>query len=127
MIITVNGRNYEHITTKLERQAKINYSKNTGETLANTLILDPLSTRLSYLLTFDSSLKDQQALERLWDDLIVPRVEGVSITMPYNQTTISFVAKVESVNQRYVSTIDGVQVWDKISVVFEAITPFLEV
>ena len=127
MSIIVNNKSYDHITTELTRKAVIEYSDNTGKTLANTLSLDPLGTRLTYVLTFDSMLKDQQALESLWNDLIQPRLEGIHIIMPYNQTTVSFRAKVEDVEQGYVGTINNKKVWDKIKVNFESLTPFIEV
>lgn len=127
MIVTVNNRRYEHITTELSRSAKIEYSDNTGITLANTLSLDPLGTRLTYTLTFDSMFKDQEALEKLWNDLIQPRIGGISVTMPYNKTEISFKAKVEDVEQGYVTTVTGQRIWDKIEVKFESLTPFIEV
>lgn len=127
MIVTVNNRRYEHITTEISRNAKIEYSDNTGTTLSNTLSLDPLGTRLSYTLTFDSVFKDQEALERLWNDLIQPRIEGISVTMPYNKTEISFKAKIEEVEQGYVTTVNGQRIWDKIKVKFESLTPFIEV
>lgn len=126
MRVIVNNKRYEHITTELTRKAKIEYSDNTGTTLANTLTLDPTGTRLTYSLTFDSAFKDQQALESLWNDLIIPRRNGIAITMPYNQTEISFKAKVENVEQGYTTTYKGDRVWDKISVDFESLTPFLE-
>ena len=71
--------------------------------------------------------KDQEALENLWNDLIQPRIEGISVTMPYNKTEISFKAKVEDVEQAYVTTVNGQRLWDKIKVKFESLTPFIEV
>lgn len=127
MNIIVNNKQYSHITTELKRKATINYSSNTGETIANTLSLDPTSTRLSYTLTFDSMFKDQESLENLWNDLIVPRIEGISVVMPYNKTEISFKAKVNEIEQGYVTTIDGERIWDKINVTFESTTPLLGV
>lgn len=127
MNVKVNGKSYEHITTELKRQATINYSKNTGETIANTLSLDPTSTRLKYTLTFDSVLKDQVALENLWNDLIKPSRDGVRVVMPYNRDEIEFSAKVNTVSQSYMTTISGQRIWDKITVDFESLTPILEV
>lgn len=126
MNVIVNNKHYEHITTELTRNATIEYSSNTGVTLANTISLDPLGTRLSYTLTFDSMFKDQNALEQLWGDLIQPRYGGVSVTMPYNRTEISFSAKIEEVEQGYVTTASGKRIWDKIEVTFESLTPILE-
>ena len=123
----MNNRRYEHITTEISRNAKIEYSGNTGTTLSNTLSLDPLGTRLTYTLTFDSVFKDQESLEKLWNDLIQPRIEGISVTMPYNKTEISFKAKVEDIEQGYVTTVNGQRIWDKIKVKFESLTPFIGV
>ena len=127
MNIIVNNKQYSRITTEMKRKATINYSSNTGETIANTLALDPISTRLSYSLTFDSMLKDQESLENLWNDLITPRIEGISVVMPYNKTEISFKAKVNEIEQGYVTTIDGERIWDKIKVTLESTTPLLGV
>lgn len=127
MKVVVNGKSYEHITTEITRKAKIEYSNNTGLTLAGTLSLDPLGTRLIYKLTFDSVFKDQEALENLWNDLIQPRRDGISITMPYNKTEVSFNAKIEDVEQGYKTTANGQRIWDKITVSFESTDLFIEV
>ena len=127
MKVIVNGKSYEHITTEITRKAKIEYSDNTGLTLAGTLSLDPLGTRLIYKLTFDSVFKDQEALENLWNDLIQPRRDGTPITMPYNKTEVSFNAKIEDVEQGYKTTSNGQRIWDKITVSFESTDLFIEV
>lgn len=127
MILQVNNHDYDHITTEIERAARIEYTDNTGVTLANTLRIDPKATRMSYTVTFDSVFKDQDALEQLWEDITTPRINGVKVTMPYNNAEITFYAKVEEVSQSYLTTANGKRIWDKITVTFESLTPLKEV
>lgn len=127
MNIIINGKRYEHITTNISRKATIEYSENTGTNIDGSMSLDPMGTRLGYILTIDSAFKDQNALQQLWDDIITPRRNGISITMPYNNADISFFAKVTDVEQGYVTTYNGKRIWDKIQVSFESTTLNLEV
>lgn len=127
MNIIVNGKHYEHITTNLTRKAKIEESENSGENLDGSLFSDVIGTRFTYVLTIDSAFKDQKALTQLWNDLIIPRQNGIPITMPYNNTEISFSAKVEEVEQGYVTTYNGKRIWDKIQVSFKSTTLNIEV
>lgn len=127
MKVQVNNHDYNHITTEIERIANIDYTDNTGITLANTLRIDPKAARISYKVTFDSVCKDPKALEQLWEDITTPRIDGVKVSMPYNDSEITFYAKVEQVSQSYHTTINGKRIWDKITVTFESLTPFKEV
>ena len=127
MKVQVNDHEYHHIVTEIERTAKIEYTDNTGVTLANTLRPDSKATRLSYTVTFDSVFKDQKALQQLWEDVSTPSIDGVKVVMPYNDTEIAFYAKVEEVTQSYMTTANKERIWDKITVTFEAMTPLKEV
>lgn len=127
MKLQVNNHNYNHITTEIERIANIDYTENTGITLANTLRIDPKAARISYKVTFDSVCKDPKALEQLWEDITTPCIDGIKVTMPYNNSEITFYAKVEQVSQSYLATTNGKRIWDKITVTFESLTPFKEV
>ncbi|MCI9085769.1 MAG: hypothetical protein HFE51_05025 [Clostridia bacterium] len=122
MNVIVNGKHYKHITTKITRKATIEYSENTGTNIDGSMSLDPMGTRLGYTLTFDSFTKDQNSLTQLWNDLIRPRQNGILITMPYNDSEISFYAKVNDVSQGYATTYKNERIWDKITVSFESTT-----
>lgn len=127
MNVIINDKHYEHITTKLTRKATIEYSDNTGVNIDGSMSLDPMGTRLGYSLTFDSFTKDQNALQQLWNDLITPRQNGISITMPYNDDYITFNAKINDVAQEYATTYKEQRIWDKIGVSFESTTLNIEV
>lgn len=127
MNVIVNGKHYEHITTEITRKATIEYSENTGINIDGSMSLDPSGTRLGYALTLDSLFKDQNALQQLWNDLIIPRQKGISITMPYNDDDISFNAKVTDIEQGYSMTYNGERIWDKIRVSLESTTLNIEV
>lgn len=127
MNVIINGKHYEHITTEITRKATIEYSENTGVNLDGSMSLDPMGTRLGYTLTFDSFTKDQNALTQLWNDLIIPRKNGIEITMPYNNDEISFYAKINDIEQGYTTTYKNESIWDKITVLLESTTLNIEV
>lgn len=90
MEVKINGINYAHLVVDIKRKGRIIYSENRGTTIANTEILDPMGTKIYYSITIDSMYKDQNLLERLWNEITTPRTDGFEIEMPYNQKTLKF-------------------------------------
>ena len=96
MEVKINGINFAPLVVDLQRKGRIIYSGNRGTTLANTEVLDPLGTKIYYTLTIDSMYKDQKLLERFWEEIIKPRVDGFDFEAPYNQTTLKFKAYIDN-------------------------------
>lgn len=125
MQVLINGKNFSPLIVEISRKAQIIYSSNTGETLANTMNLDPKGTKIGYTITIDSAYKDQQLLEDFWNEIIKPRREGFRFVAPYNQTIIDFLAYAEGAEQSLISA-TGINLWGKISVNILPMNPQIE-
>lgn len=117
MEVKINGTNFAHLVVDIKRKGRIIYSENRGTTLANTEVLDPLGTAIYYSITIDSMYKDQNLLEKFWNEIIKPRIDGFEIEMPYNQKTLKFRGYVDGeFSQSLLQAFANRNIWGNITV-----------
>ena len=92
----IDGVSYDVIVTGIEESFSILYSDKTGRTISKgaVMTLDPLGTFFSHKVTFKRSKENVSAFDRLYDELTIPRYDGIPIEIVHNQKTIKYKAYV---------------------------------
>lgn len=105
--LDIGGHRFNVSVMSIKESGTILYSDNTGRTLAAgaPMTLDPLGTFFNYTITVKRNGDDFEDYDRLYDYVIKPRYNGMTITAPHNQGTIQFEAYVSSA-EREIKRID---------------------
>jgi hypothetical protein len=109
----------------ISRAFKIVQSSNAGETLApgRREVLDPVGTYITYTVTFRRKKGREAEFDKLWDEVITPRYDGVPVEIVYNQTTIKYDAKFISGSQplKKIDPLTKVVYWEDLKLNIEPV------
>lgn len=105
--LDIDGQRFNVSVMSIKQSGTILYSDNTGRTLAvgAPMTLDPLGTFYNYNITIRRNGDDVDDYDRLYDYIMKPRYSGMTITVPHNQSTITFEAYI-SAAEREIKHID---------------------
>lgn len=105
--IDIDGQRFNVSVISIKESATVIYSENTGRTMAQgaPMTLDPLGTFFNYTITVKRNSDDIDDYDRLYDYVMKPRYSGMTITVPHNQSTMTFEAYI-SAAEREVKKID---------------------
>lgn len=124
-IVKINGRVYDVLVMDISRSFKIAQSSNAGETLApgRREVLDPVGTYITYTVTFRRKKGRETEFDKLWDEVITPRYDGVPVEIVYNQTTIKYDAKFVSGSQplKKIDPLTKVVYWEDLKLNIEPV------
>lgn len=124
-LVKINGRVYDVLVMDIKRSFKVVQSENAGETLApgRREVLDPVGTYIPYTVTFRRKKGREAEFDRLWDEVVKPRYDGVPVEIVYNQTTIQYDAKFVSGSQalKKVNLAESKVYWDDLTLNIEPI------
>lgn len=103
----INGKTYEVKVISIVESANILYSNNTGRTMSvgSRMVLDPLGTFIGHNVTVKRDGSNLADYDRLYNELIKPRYDGMMVKVVHDQTTIEYEAYV-SAAEREVERID---------------------
>lgn len=105
--LDIDGQRFNVSVMSIKESGSILYSENTGRTMAKgaPMTLDPLGTFFNYSITVKRNGSDVDDYDRLYDYVMKPRYNGMTITAPHNQSTIQFETYI-STAEREVKSID---------------------
>lgn len=108
-ILQIDGVVYD-VKCEITRTAEIADSDISGKMLNRTYFHDVDGTYLEYDIRFSFPLYNQGKYSAIIEKLYEP-VPAHTFIMPYNQTTITIVAKVEIVSDDYLELENGTRYW----------------
>lgn len=118
----IDGRSYDVIVTSIEESFSILYTENTGRTMAMgaRMTLDPLGTFFSHKVTFRRCKENVEEFDRLYEQLTLPRYDGIHIEAVHNQTTIKYDAYVSQGTRKLQRIVERIKrvLWGELSVNF---------
>lgn len=120
--VKIDGTAYDVLVISIEESFNILYSENTGRTISTgaKMTLDPLGTFIGHNVTFKRKRGHEHEYDELFEYLMIPRYDGISVEIAHNQSTISYLAYV-SQGKRKLKNIDannGVVYWGEFSANF---------
>ena len=117
-MFTVDGLQWTY-PCDISRQADVRASSISGLMLNGTYFNDVLGTYLRYTIKLVVPLNERAAFNPIYEKITDP-VGYHTFTFPYNQTTVTITAKVESVKDVFVRLPNGGQYWKGIE--FDAVS-----
>lgn len=116
----INGMSYDVSVLNIKETANILYSENTGRTMSigARMTLDPLGTFIGHNVTVKRKADKREEYDRLFNDIIKPRYDGVRVKIVHDQTTIEYDAYI-STAEREVKRIDDEEkkvYWNELSI-----------
>lgn len=109
----------------LQRKVTLESSSSSGMMLSRNYFNDVIASYLSYSVKLVIPLGQEQNYSRLFSMLSKPVGEHY-FTFPYNQTTISFYGKIDSISDKYYRRINGKEIWRDVSFEVTATRPLVE-
>ncbi len=109
----------------LERKVKTESSSNSGLMMSKKILNDVIASYVSYSVKIVVPQGQEDKYTRLFNLLSTPAEERVW-TFPYNQGTITFYGKVDSISDKFYRTINGKNIWRDISFEVSATRPIEE-
>ena len=103
----IDGKVYDVSVMSIRESATILYSENTGRTMSvgARMTLDPLGCFIGHRLVVRRKADKLNDYDRLFNDIIQPRYDGMRVKAVHGQTTIDYDAYV-SAAEREVERID---------------------
>jgi hypothetical protein len=103
----INGKTYDVKVISIVESANVLYSDKTGRTMSvgARMVLDPLGTFIGHNVTVMRDGSNLADYDRLYNELIKPRYDGMMVKVVHDQTTIEYEAYV-SAAEREVERID---------------------
>lgn len=92
-IFTMDGKEYDLWVTKLERDAQVTDTENSGRTNDYAMHRDIIGTFYNYNLTIYPNGENVQDYDAFFEQITAP-VESHDMVFPYGQETLSFKAYV---------------------------------
>lgn len=107
--LQIGGRPYDVSVLSIKESANILYSDKTGRTMSvgARMTLDPLGTFIGHKITVKRKGNNVTEYDKLYNEIIKPRFNGIKVKAVHDQTTIEYDAYV-STAEREVQRIDDV-------------------
>ena len=107
--LEIDGQAYDVSVMSIKESTNILYSANTGRTISRgaRMVLDPLGTFIGHRIKVKRKGNKVREYDRLYNNLIIPRYNGMRVKAVHNQKTIEYEAYVSAV-EREVQRIDDV-------------------
>lgn len=123
---TIDGQGFT-LPCSVTRQATIKSSDVSGYLMNNEYFNDPEATYLTYSVKIAIPITQTAQTEytTLYEMLISPTAEHYFV-FPYNQSTISFRGRIESVSDSFYKRANGVNIWRATSFDVVMNEPYLE-
>lgn len=109
MAFTIDNVEY-NMPCSISRKAEVKSSGNSGDLLDGTYFNDVLGTYMEYDITVAVPTGMEDKYSELYEMLTAPVSEHI-VTMPYNQTTITFTARVQSVSDKLYREEGNTRIW----------------
>lgn len=118
--LEIGNKHYDVIVTKISENANILYSDNTGRTMSRgaRITLDPLGTFFGHKITVRRHGSNYADYDKLFNDIVKPRYDGIRVKAVHDQTTIEYDAYI-STAERELKNIDkdkGVVCWREMEI-----------
>lgn len=121
MSFTIDNVEYK-MPCSISRKAAVKSSGNSGGLLDGTYYNDVLGTYMEYDITVAVPTGMEDTYSQLYEMLTDPVPEHI-VTMPYNQTTITFTARVETVSDKLYREEGTTRIWRSTSFTVTASEP----
>lgn len=108
-MFTIDGMTWPY-PVDVTRNAEMRASEVSGEMLDGSYYNDVLGTYMNYTVRVVCPLNQRNLANSLYEILTEP-VEGHSVTLPYNGTTVIVVGRIENVSDVLVLLPNGQQYW----------------
>jgi len=121
---TIDGTPYPgvFVRTPIKRKATVRDGGNAGYTISGAYSRDVKGTYYTYSMTLDCMSVSADDYTALYQALTAP-VNAHTVTVPYNQTTLQFIAMISTVSDNLVKRHNGINIWRNLTVTFTAIEP----
>lgn len=123
MKFTLDNIEYDMFVTSLKRSADIKDGKNSSTTLSGRYRRDVVGTFYSYDMDIGTNQADPAQYDRLYEVLTAPQNHPHTITLPYGQSTLTFMAYIKGVSDEMPLKSLSRTAWAGLSVKFEAEKP----
>ena len=120
-LVTIDDNNFDVGIVKITRKAT-QLRESIGTTLDFRKHYDVKGTYYDYEVQFNLKGMNVADYDALYELLTSP-VEYHTVTLPYNQSTITFIANVKSVDDSLVRKFNQLKRWSGFRVTFEALEP----
>ncbi len=124
-MITIDGTIFNVGIVKITRKASIS-KENLGTTLDERKHYDVRGTYYDYDVLFNTKAMNISEYDRLYEVITAP-VEFHTVTLPYGQSTITFIAHTKASSDSIVFSYTGKRKWGGFTVTFESLEPQREV
>lgn len=123
-MITIDGETYNVGIVKVTRKVSMDADYN-GITLDGRKHYNVKGTYFDYDVQFNTRAMNVAQYDALWSKLVEP-VEYHTVTLPYAQSTITFIAKLKVGNDSLVHKFSQLKKWGGFTATFEALEPQME-
>ncbi len=122
-ILIIDGHDYsDNVFTSVRRTADVRDTDLSGDMLDGTYHRDLMGVYFDYEMKILCKLYDAQTRDTLYE-LLVQAVESHEITLPYNNTTMTFRAYIQTVKDDLYRIDSNGTIWRNLTVTFKAQEP----
>lgn len=124
-MIKINGNTFKVGIVKIERKTRIE-KENKGTTLDGKTHYEVIGTYFDYIITINTKAINIQEYDRLFEVITAP-LESQVVTVPYNQSEITFNANISVGNTSLLSNFLNFKRWGELKITCQSIEPQKEV
>lgn len=122
---TIDGKSYDVFVPEggIKRSAQVLDGENAGRAKSGIMIRDIIGTYYNYSIEIDTKNLDVSTYDELYEVLSAP-ADSHSITVPYGQGSITFLAYVTSAEDTLETMAGEVNQWTGLKINFIAMKPY---
>lgn len=124
-MITIDNRKFDIGITKITRKAS-QLAESLGTTLDGRKHYDVKGTYYDYDVVFNTRAMKVSDYDELYE-LVTAPVEAHTVTLPFGQSTITFLAKTKAGKDELIFNYTNTKKWGGFTVTFESLEPQREV
>ena len=124
-MIIIDGQTFDVGITKITRKASTS-AESLGTTLDGRKHYDVKGTYYDYDVSFNTRAMNVNDYDRLYEIITAP-VESHTVTIPYAQRSITFLARTKAGNDTLTFNYTNIKKWGGFTVTFESLEPQREV